>query len=63
MQIIREDREYSNRFILNSDLGIDIVQNYIVPKAVNQMITENIEILKIEAISHKNAELLFQFDK
>jgi predicted metal-dependent TIM-barrel fold hydrolase len=63
LQIIRQYGDNSNRFILNSDLGIDIAQDYIVPKAVNQMFMEKIEELKIESISHKNAELLFQFNK
>lgn len=63
LQIIHKYGDNSNRFILNSDLGIDIAQDYIIPKAINQMIMEKIEEPKIEAISHKNAELLFQFDK
>lgn len=63
LQIIRKYGDNSDRFILNSDLGIDIAQDCIVPKAVNQMIMEKVEELKIEAISHKNAELLFQFDR
>ena len=43
LEIILKYKEYANRFILNSDLGIDIADDFIVPKAVNQMMVQNIE--------------------
>lgn len=59
-QIIDEYGDQTNRFILNSDLGIDIAHKYIVPKIIQLMVKEGIDEQLIERISHINAEKLFQ---
>jgi predicted metal-dependent TIM-barrel fold hydrolase len=60
LQIIREHEYYANRFVMNSDLGIDIADQEIVPKAVNQMVKEGVDVDIIESIAYKNALKLFK---
>ncbi|HUX99411.1 MAG TPA: TatD family hydrolase [Candidatus Deferrimicrobium sp.] len=60
LQIVREYEYYANRFLINSDLGIDIAQKDTVPKAVTQMFKEGIDRGIIESIAYKNAIKLFK---
>lgn len=59
LEIISEYEGETDRFILNSDLGIDIASKNIIPETVQQMLKEGIEKKVIEKIVHKNAENLF----
>lgn len=59
LQIIQEFEDQTNRFVINSDLGIDIAQKYIVPESVQKMMEKGIDQEVIERISHLNAEKLF----
>ena len=60
IHIIHEYEDMTNRFTINSDLGIDIAYEYIVPKSIHYLVKENFDKAVIEAISYKNAENLFQ---
>ncbi|MHA1324861.1 MAG: TatD family hydrolase [Candidatus Helarchaeota archaeon] len=59
MQIIRENEDQSERFLLNSDLGIDIAYKNTVPETIYQMEKEGINPEIIERIAYKNAVKLF----
>ena len=60
LHIIDEFGDLTNRFIINSDLGIDIAHRYIVPKAIQRLMDHRVDKAVVEAISHENAEKLFQ---
>ncbi len=60
LQIINENEDQINRFVINSDLGIDIAHKYIVPKTILRMVTEAMDEKIIQKISHENAEKLFK---
>ena len=59
LKIIREYKDSWERFVLNSDLGIDIAEKYSVPIAVQRMVQEKMDIKLIERISFLNAKNLF----
>ena len=60
LDIIHEYEDYLNRFIINSDLGMDIADKYIVPKVIQRLVENKLEQKNIEKISHENAENLFK---
>lgn len=63
IDIIQEYKGQTNRFILNSDLGIDVAFKYGVPEVVQYMIKKEMEKEVIEKISHKNAESIFKLNE